>query len=457
MAGTTLRRRRQRRWLPEWTRLWAADSAVLLGSQFAAIIATSALAILLARNLGPKDWGLFSGFLGLSLALSVFIEFGLTQWLLRELVPIWVDREDRSPHVSGRLVVASLSVNATLGLAIVAGAGVVAVVVHLAAGSAALLVALVAYGAFLAAASGLEAVFRARRELSRVITATLVEKSLLLLLVSASLVLGLGLGAIAVAYVVAGVARVGTDLVLIRRMGVVAWSAPTADDVRHVTRHSVPFAMNRASLNIIPKLDTFILAALAPVSAGYFALGDRTLGPIVIIPVVMSSALYPFLAREAAGSRAGWKVVFALGLVGVAVAAIAIAAAPTLVPIVFGADYASAVPVIQVMLVATPFVFGANPLLTHLYTERLERPRLGLTLGCVSLVGTGAVVLGQIAIGATGAAGGYVLRAMLTVGVLALAGLSSDRDEQAQSKRLGEDLRHPANELAPVPSEKGFA
>jgi O-antigen/teichoic acid export membrane protein len=442
------------RWFPQWIRLWAADSAVLLGSQFAAIIATSALAILLARHLGPRDWGLFSGFLGLSLALSVFIEFGLTQWLLRELARIWVDWDDRSPRVSGRLLVASLSVNATLGLAIVAGAGVVAVVVHLAAGSAALLLALVAYGAFLAAASGLEAVFRARRKLSRVITATLVEKSLLLVLVSMSFVLGLGLWAIAVAYVVAGGARVGTDLVLIRRMAVVEWSAPTADDVRHVTRHSVPFAMNRASLNIVPKLDTFILAALAPVAAGYFALGDRTLGPVVIIPVVMSSALYPFLAREAAGSRAGWKVVFALSLVGVAVAAIAIATAPTLVPIVFGADYASAVPVIQVMLVATPFVFGANPLLTHLYTERLERPRLGFTLGCVSLIGTGAVVLGQLSIGATGAAGGYVLRAMLMVGVLTLAGWRCNPRDQAQSERPGEDLRHSADELAP---EKGFA
>jgi O-antigen/teichoic acid export membrane protein len=454
MAGTTLRWGIWRRWFPQWARLWAADSAVLLGSQFGAIIATSALAILLARQLGPSDWGLFSGFLGLSLALSVFIEFGLTQWLLRELARIWVDRDDPSPRVSGRLVVASLSVNATLGLAIVAGAGVVAVVVHLAAGSVALLLALVAYGAFLAAASGLEAVFRARRKLSRVIVATLVEKSLLLLLVSMSFGLGLGLWAVAVAYVFAGVARVGTDLVLIRQMGVVEWSAPKADDVRHVTRHSVPFAMNRASLNIIPKLDTFILAALAPVAAGYFALGDRILGPVVIIPVVMSSALYPFLAREAAGSRAAWKVVFALSLVGVAVAAIAIAAAPTLVPIVFGADYASAVPAIQVMLVATPFVFGANPLLTHLYTERLERPRLGFTLGCVSLVGTGAVVLGQIAVGATGAAGGYVLRAMLMVGVLTLAGLRRDPRDQTQSERSDEDVRRSANGLAP---EKEFA
>src|ERR1044072_5389356 len=124
--------RRSSRWSPTWLRLWAADSAALLFSQFAAVIATSALAILLARHLGPRDWGLFSGFLGLSLALSVFIEFGLTGGVLRELARIWVDREDdSSPRVSGRLVVASLSINATLGFAIVAGAGVVAVVTHL--------------------------------------------------------------------------------------------------------------------------------------------------------------------------------------------------------------------------------------------------------------------------------------------------------------------------------------
>lgn len=448
MARTKLRGTRRRRWLPEWTGPWAADSAVLLGSQFTAIIATSALAVILTRHLGPRDWGLFSGFLGLSLGLSVFIEFGLTQWLLRELARIWAGRQgDSSPLVSGRLVVASLSVNVMLGVAILVGAGVVAVGADLATASAAALVALVAYGALLAAASGLEAVFRARRRLSRVIAATLIEKGLLLLLVSVSLVLGLGLGAIAGAYVTAGVARVGTDLVLMRRMRLIAWSAPAAADVRHVTRHSMPFAMNRASLNIIPKLDTLILATLAPVAAGYFALGDRILGPIVIIPVVMSSALYPFLAKESSDSRAVWKVILALGVVGVVVAALAIAAAPLAVPLVFGADYKNAVPTIQVMLVATPFLFGANPLLAHLYTERLERPRLGLTLGAVSLVGTGTIVLGQLEIGATGAAGGCVLRAMLTLGVLALTGLSGDRDESLSAADGASD---PASEFGVV-------
>jgi len=44
--------KRNKSWLPSWLRSWAADSAVLLFSQFAAVVATSTLAILLTRRLG---------------------------------------------------------------------------------------------------------------------------------------------------------------------------------------------------------------------------------------------------------------------------------------------------------------------------------------------------------------------------------------------------------------------
>src|SRR5256714_13672696 len=224
--------RRSSRWSPTWLRLWAADSAALLFSQFAAVIATSALAILLARHLGPRNWGLFSGFLGLSLGLSIFVEFGLTQWLLRELARLWVHQgpESVSPAArrrAGRIVVASLAVNVLLGLAIIIGAGVAAAIFRVGPSSAVLLVALVAYGAFLAACSGLEAVFRARRKLSRVVAATLLEKVLLLLLVLASVLAGADLFAIGVAYLVAGVARLGFDLVSIVRSGDLVFAAPS--------------------------------------------------------------------------------------------------------------------------------------------------------------------------------------------------------------------------------------
>ena len=419
--------RRNSRWLPTWLRVWAADSAALLFSQFAAVVATSALAILLARHLGPRNWGLFSGFLGLSLGLSIFVEFGLTQWLLRELARLWVPQgpksvSSRDRRRAGRLVVASLTVNAVLGLVMIVGAGVAAAIFRVGASSAVLLVALVAYGALVAACFGLEAVFRARRKLSRVVAATLLEKVLLLLLVLASVLAGADLFAIGVAYLVAGVAHLAFDLVCIVRSGDLVFAAPSRRSARYVTRRSFPFALNRASLNVIPRLDTFILSALSPVAAGYFALGDRALGPVVIIPVVMSSALFPFLAREPSGSRAGWRIVALLAAAGSAIGAIGIVLAPRLVPAVFGSDYSHAIHTVQVMLLAIPFVFAANPLLAHVYTARLEHRRLGLGLGFVSFLGTGVVVAGQALVGSVGAAGGYVARQAAIIVLLALAG-----------------------------------
>jgi O-antigen/teichoic acid export membrane protein len=451
-----LRPRRSSRWGPTWLRLWAADSAALLFSQFAAVIATSALAILLARHLGPRNWGLFSGFLGLSLGLSIFVEFGLTQWLLRELARLWARQgpEGISPAArrrAGRIVVASLTVNVLLGLVMVIGAVVAAVILRVGAGSAVLLVALVAYGAFIAACYGLEAVFRARRRLSRVVAATLLEKVLLLLLVLASVLAGADLFAIGVAYLVAGVAHLAFDLVSIARSGDLVFSAPSRRAVRHVTRRSLPFALNRASLNIVPRLDTFILAALSPVAAGYFALGDRALGPVVIIPVVMSSALYPFLAREPSGSRAGWRIVALLATIGSVIGAVGIVLSPRLVPIVFGSDYSHAVHVVQVMLVAIPFIFAANPLLAHVYTARLEHRRLGLSLGGVSFLGTGAVVAGQLLVGPAGAACGYVARAVLVLALLALASSASgSADRLLRGRQPSRDRR-----FGEVPADSG--
>jgi O-antigen/teichoic acid export membrane protein len=427
-AGRSADTPRSGGWSPTWLRSWAADSSALLFSQLAAVIATSALAILLARHLGPRDWGLFSAFLGLSLGLSIFIEFGLTQWLLRELARPWARHQAREKvplpgrRRAGRIVGASMVVNAVLGVTIIVGAGVAAAAFSVGPSSAVLLLALVTYGALLASCSALEAVFRARRRITRVVAATLLEKLLLLVLVAASILAGSDLFVVGLAYLVAGIARLGFDLVSIVRSQDVVFARPSRRAVRHVTRRSMPFALNRASLNIIPRLDTFVLATLSPVAAGYFALGDRALGPVVIIPVVMSSALYPFLARESSGSRAGWKIVALLAAAGSVVAAIGVALTPRLLPIVFGSDYSPAVPTVQVMLLAIPFVFAANPLLAHVYTARLEHRRLGIGLACVSFLGTGAVVVGQTVVGPVGAAGGYVARSVLLVGLLALAG-----------------------------------
>jgi O-antigen/teichoic acid export membrane protein len=127
------------------------------------------------------------------------------------------------------------------------------------------------------------------------------------------------------------------------------------------------------------------------------------------------------------------------------IGAVGIVLSPWLVPVVFGSVYSHAVRTVQVMLVAIPFFFAANPLLAHVYTARLEHRRLGLSLGGVSFLGTGAVVAGQVLVGPVGAACGYVARAILVFALLALASSASGSAERllrggqpARDRRFGE-------------------
>jgi O-antigen/teichoic acid export membrane protein len=445
--------------MPSWVRSWAADSAALLFSQAGAVAATSALAILLARYLGPKDWGIFSGVLGLSLALTAFVELGLTAWLLRELSQLWVrgevESEPRTARIqAGQLLLSSLAANLALGTAMIVASGAVAAAVGVGTAKGFLLISLVAYGGLIAACSTLETVFRARRRVGRVMTATLLEKVLLLALVIIFLVLGFSLVAIGVAYLLAGIAHTAYDVTMIVRSKDVALVLPSKRMARHVAQATLPFVLARASLNVIPYLDTFILAAISAVAAGYFAIGARALGPIIMIPAVMSTALYPFLARESEGSRAGWQVVGLLSAVGAIIAAVAIVLSPALVPIVFGADYTAAIGVVQVMFLTIPFVFANNALLAHVYSARLEQRALGLGLGAISCFGIGAMVVGQILVGPVGAAAGYLVRQILFTAVLAITGGARVALTRSVSTKRGGNPRSGASE---APRERSAA
>jgi O-antigen/teichoic acid export membrane protein len=143
--------------------------------------------------------------------------------------------------------------------------------------------------------------------------------------------------------------------------------------------------------------------------------------------VVASRALYPFLARENAPS--GLKVVVLFAFAGVLAAAIGVFVAPFVVPLLFGSAYQPAVPVVQIMILVVPFVFVSNPLLVHLYSSRREGRRLTIVLALVALTGTAVIVLGQLLIGTTAAAAGYVVRSALFVAVLLITALAPAHDQ----------------------------
>jgi O-antigen/teichoic acid export membrane protein len=245
----------------------------------------------------------------------------------------------------------------------------------------------------------------------------LTEKSLLVALVVLIELTHLGTSWIAVAYLIAGTVRfllvaltvfAGDHLTLVplRFMA-----------VREVLMGSLPFALSTASLNVIPRLDSFVLLTLSATSAGYFATGERVLGPALLVPVALSTTLYPFLSREKRSDRSVHAFAALLATAGLALAVVGAMLAPVVVPWIFGEQYRSSVPVVQVMLFVLPFVYASNPVLAYLYIWGREYVVLRVTI-FASLLGTAMIVLGQVLVGPTLAASGLVIRQVVIFAAL---------------------------------------
>jgi O-antigen/teichoic acid export membrane protein len=396
--------------MPPWARLWARDSALMLVSQALTVVATSVAAILVARSLDADDWGVFSALLGLSFALAMFVEFGLSTWLLRELSRIFVDGGDGADREARRLV------DAALGGAVVVSAAVVALGT---AGSLALgqsldvvvaLSLLLLYGALFATTSVLESHLRARRRLRRVVAASVLEKYLLLMLLVAVAVTSDSVWPIGAAYVAAGSIRI--SIVALGVLGRTLPARPRVRDVLWAWRKSLPFALSSGAITFIARLDVLFLVALSATAAGYFAIGERILGPAVALAVIGATTLYPFLARRLHGPRAIWRFALGFGVCGAVLAATGYVLAPTLVPLIFGDQYEAAVRPVQIMLLVLPLMYASNPLLTYAFSYGRERATVVATV-VAAAAGTVAILAGQLAWDASGAAAGLVVREAL--------------------------------------------
>jgi len=401
-----------------WTRGWMSDSAQLLVSQGLTVVATSVAAIMIARTLEPSDWAIFSAFLGLSIALAFVVDFGLGAWLLREFSAMFADDAHAgSANRVGRLVCAGVLVNGIVATPLLVAAAGWTAIARPGLAVAVALLCLLAYGVLTAGANALEAYLRARRKVRLVLSASLLEKGALIVFLLAVVAADAGLSAVGAAYVVAGLSRLAFDAFIVFWRQRVPLRRPSPREAADVARGSFPIAFNAASLHLVPRLDTLVLVTLSTTSAAWFAIGERVLGPALLLPATFGSTLYPFMATQAARRAAPWKIAGALAALGVALAAVGFVLAPVLIPLLFGDAYREAVPVARVMLLIVPIVYATSPLMVIAYSHGRERsfvvPFLLLSLG-----GTLAIVAGHAAGGATLAAAGYVGRSGLVLVVV---------------------------------------
>jgi O-antigen/teichoic acid export membrane protein len=390
------------------------------------VIAASLAAILIARRLDPPDWGIFSAFLGLGFALAIFVELGLATWLLRELSRLFADDDAHAQHDARELAGAAAAVAAAMTSAVlVVGTGVSALL-----GTRAELVlvlaALLLYGGLFASANVLETHLRAQRRLRRVIAASLAEKYLLVVLVVTVGVTSSAVWPIAVSYVAAGAIRVA--VVGLSVFGRSVPPRPSIGAMRSIVRRSAPFALSSGALTVVPRLDALVILAFSATAAGYFALGDRLLGPAFVVASISATTLYPFLARRTHRPAAIWNLSGGFAVCGLVVGGAGILVAPTLVPALFGAQYEEAVDIVRIMLLSMPLVYAANPLLAYGFSSGSEREIVRATVA-VSLAGTASIVVGQALVGVTGAAAGFLLRQALVVAALGSIAVVASRRE----------------------------
>jgi O-antigen/teichoic acid export membrane protein len=401
-----------------WGRLWARDGATVAGTQFGSIAVTTLLAVVVARHLGPSDFGVFAGFLGLSQVLMLVAGLGVPTWLLRELTAALADGDPAAVERTRRWMAAGIRLSAALTAAFTAAAVVVASLVSTGSDLVLALVGLMVYTGLLGVSAILEVHFRARRRLSRIVVATLVEKLSLVAMVVAAIAAGGELAGLAAAYACAGLLRIAIDLAGLRGDGLATFLVPRRGDWRLVVRGSVPFGLASALPTAVARLDVFVIGLLSATTAGLYAIADRFLGVLLIVPAAFAGALYPHLAGRADPLKESWRAAARLGAAGAALAAAGVALAGPAVELLFGEEYRGATGGVRIMLCAAPLMFASSVLMTGMFSGGSERRVLVVMVTC-SLTGTGFIVAGRGLWGLEGATAGYVLRNLVMLAALA--------------------------------------
>lgn len=434
---------------------WAQDTTILLFSQGTTVAVTWALSILVARQLGPAEFGIFTACLGAAIAAAVLVDLGLGRWLLRELSALFVDPETSAGAVRSRasaLLGPAVRLWFLLAGALVGGVTVFALLMRFSQPVAIALILLVAYTALTSLATLLEVVFRAQRRVRLVALATIFEKVVLAAGVAAVLTRGLRIDLLGIAYVAAGAARVAFDWLPLKRAGirlVESFRMP----VRQALRASLPFFLTASAFTMVTRVDPVVIALGSTIVAGYYGVGERVLGLLLFIPMTAATTLFPHLSGVTAGTRTGVYLTGILTAISSLLALGMVVAAPAIVPILYGDAFTGSVILVQLMVAALPAIAMASGLTVTLFARRREWLVSSLNVSLM-LLGSAGLALGTELGGTTGAGLAYLCRAWALCAVLLVVTLkagSRARDApvpyREPQRRVGASPRHPRDQL----------
>ena len=420
---------------------WMRDATVIGAGRVLSGLAMLTTFVLIARRLGPDAWSRFATAFGAIQAAGFVADLGLANWTLRESARRLYGLQPTPPGTVARTVAEPAArIAAWCGVALFVSALSLTTLMPVPVDGGCVL--------WLSFAAALrlpvtiwEAALRSGRKLLPVGAAGLIDRmtSLALIVALPSDVLDPTWAAVAIA-AGAGSNAGWTWLAYSTWRGTRPASplAITIPRARQVLRTSASFWLIACLLAALPRLDVVLVFSTSRESVSAFAIGDRVVGALQLVPAAASAVLYPYAVQGGLRGRpmGARRVLFLAGAAAVVPLAVGVAA---FYGLALGREYADGRVCVLVMLLALPFTFGASAGLVSAFAAGRERAVL-VRLFLASVVSSIALPAMAYCVGSVGAAIAYVCRQAVFDGILAraatpaLGGARSSRDLLSSSE-----------------------
>lgn len=387
--------------------------ALIAISRLLAALLQAVSLIIVARVAGPASFGLLSVFIGLVIVFQAVFDLGITAYVTRL----------RATTPQSPLIAQALKIYQRVGLLLGATLVAVSIAVALSGGQVWwLMAALGLAGAIERQADVRLALAIADGDVWKNSFALVLRRALAALLVLVCIQLAIDA---VFAYGLSSLIASLVSLWLSRRL--VTLQRPIGNvgfvELRTVYSTSKSFWANSIGVQL-RNLDIIIVAAFVPAaSAGYYSAIARSLNPLMLLSSSLSTILLPM----AAGSGGRWTKSLAIPVavvtLGMSAVFVSISIyADKFVLLVFGVEFAPAIPGFRIVLIGLVFASYSSIQTSFLQARGIEKGvgRISILASIMALLGIG---IGVSAAGVTGAALGlassHVLQclALIVLGV----------------------------------------
>lgn len=302
--------------------------------------------VIIARSLGVAGFGSFSAIFAVALILLVFVDLGQNAHLTR--------MGSRDSRVCGGLL-RDVTANKIVSTVVVAAlAGVIGALIGLGNDEVTALVLMVVWTGGFTVFESVRSIARARDQFAADSVANTLESVMRLVCVVTAAVLKGGLVGFALAHAVEAVLSAAAYYYWLGKGRRLACGPYRPSDSRAILRASLPIGLTMIAMAGFYRLDQVLVHALAgAVEAGYYAAASRITLSANAIGILVGMVSLPTLSRTVAGTpEAVRELRRALGIAvvlgGVGAALVAVFASP-IVLLMFGQEYASAIPMLRAL------------------------------------------------------------------------------------------------------------